>query len=86
MPSSRPFADAIDKLEFQLVTQHIAKQTVSLYGRERVEELAPSLVFAEVADELARVREMSSLATGDDIPPLTALDECRPALHRAAIE
>jgi DNA mismatch repair protein MutS2 len=85
VPSSVPFADAIAKLEFALITQHIAKLAVSLYGHERIDTLAPSPVYAEVADEMTRMREMTALLAAEDIPPFIALDECRPALHRAGI-
>ncbi len=79
-----PFADAVLKLEFARLRSHIAGQCASLFGRERVEKLAPSPMFALVRDELARVDEMHALIEADDAPPLESLEDMRPALHRAA--
>ncbi len=79
-----PFADASLKLEFARLRTHIAGHCASLFGRERVEQLSPSPMFALVRDELARVDEMQALIEADDAPPLDALEDMRPALHRAA--
>ena len=78
------YADALTKLEFPRIRDHIAKHCVTLFGREQVGALAPSDMFAYVRDELARVDEMHRLVEGDDIPPFEGLEDMRPALHRAA--
>ncbi|MBL0177144.1 MAG: endonuclease MutS2 [Ignavibacteria bacterium] len=86
MAATHPFRDAIDKLEFALVRQTIGARAVSVFGRERIDALEPSTVFAEVRDELDRVTEYGRLLDADDRPPLDTVDDCRAALHRAAIE
>ena len=86
MPDREPFTDAIEKLEFGRIRSHIAGRCASLYGRARVEQLVPSVVPAEINDELARVDEMLKLIEADDAPPLSGLEDVRAALHRAAKE
>jgi DNA mismatch repair protein MutS2 len=78
------FAEAMATLEFPRLRSHIAGMSATLFGRERIEQLAPSAMFALVRDELTRVHEMRGLVDADDIPPLDALEDIRPALHRAA--
>jgi DNA mismatch repair protein MutS2 len=81
-----PFRDAILKLEFARIISHVAGYCITGYGKENVEQLVPTEVYALVRDELARVDEMRTLLETDDMPPLEYLDEARPALHRAAKE
>ncbi|MDH7515502.1 MAG: endonuclease MutS2 [Bacteroidota bacterium] len=85
MPDTHPFQDAAEKLELRSITETIARSARSDLGREHVASLQPTNVFAEVADELGRVREYLSLLESTDIPPLDSLDDIRPALHRASI-
>lgn len=80
-----PFQEAIDALQYPLVLQSIARRSVSMYGREHVEQLRPSSVFGEVRDELDRVQELRTLVDADDAPPLEQLPDIRAALHRAGI-
>ncbi|MFA6234183.1 MAG: hypothetical protein WC824_08365, partial [Bacteroidota bacterium] len=84
MPDHAPYADALTKLEFARLRNHIAGFCATLFGQERIEQLAPSPMFALVRDELARVEEMRSLIEADDSPPLDSLEDMRPALHRAS--
>lgn len=84
MSETTAFGEALSTLEFPRIRTHIAGLCVTLFGRERVEQLVPSTMFAFVRDELARVDEMRRLVDADDAPPLDALEEMRPALHRAA--
>lgn len=84
VPEHVPFAEALTTLEFPRLRSHIAGMSATLFGRERIEQLTPSSMFALVRDELARVDEMRGLVESDDIPPLDALEDIRPALHRAA--
>ncbi len=86
MPEMNPFRDAAEKLEFRLVTSAIAAYARSVFGRERIDELAPSSVPAEIMDELSRAGEFRALLDADDPPPLDEIEDCRPALQRAAIE
>lgn len=86
MTESAAYADALSKLEFPRIRSFIAGKCVTLFGRERIEQLAPSAMFAFVRDELSRVDEMRRLVEGDDVPPLESLEDMRPALHRAAKE
>ncbi len=85
MDAFPPFRDAIAKLDFPRIITHVAGYCITGYGKERVEQLVPSDVFAFVRDELDRVQEMRSLLDAEDTPPIEALEESRPALHRAAI-
>ena len=84
MSDADAFRDALITLEFPRIRTHVAGLCVTIFGRERVEQLAPSTMFAYVRDELARVDEMRRLVEADDAPPLDVLEEMRPALHRAA--
>ena len=86
MPGSVPFQDAIDKLDFELIRSKIQSFTVSPYGYEHLEKLEPMTIFAEVHDELERVRQMSFLLDSEDSPPLENVPDCRRALHRASLE
>lgn len=79
-----PFRDAVAKLDFPRIVAHVAGYCVTGYGREHVQRLLPSDVFAFVRDELDRVQEMRGLLDAEDAPPLEGLEETRPALHRAA--
>lgn len=86
MSDSTAFGDALGTLEFPRIRSHIAGLCITMFGREHVEQLSPSTMFAYVRDEHARVDEMRRLVEADDAPPLDALGEMRPALHRAAKE
>jgi DNA mismatch repair protein MutS2 len=86
MPDRDAFLDAIEKLEFERILSHIAGKCHSLFGRERISALRPSIIPAEISDELQRVREMTSLLGTDDRPPLSELEDIRAALHRAGID
>ncbi|MFZ1731213.1 MAG: endonuclease MutS2 [Bacteroidota bacterium] len=84
MTEHAPFADAVSKLEFARLRNHIAGFCATLFGKERIDQLSPSPMFALVRDELARVDEMRMLVDADDAPPLEFLEDMRPALMRAA--
>ncbi|HOJ03969.1 MAG TPA: endonuclease MutS2 [Bacteroidota bacterium] len=86
MPDRAPFSDAIETLEFARIRSHIAGYCASGFGRARVEALEPSIIPAEINDELARVTELRRLLDADDTPPLDDVADIRPALHRAAKE
>jgi DNA mismatch repair protein MutS2 len=86
VPGTNPFVDAIEKLDFNLVREEIKSFSASLYGKERIEQLTPLVIFAEVQDELQRVSEMIALIQKDDLPPIHGLPDCRAALHRANID
>src|SRR5512143_657606 len=84
--SAEPFADAIGKLDFPSILARIARSCFTPLGEEKILSLRPSSVFAEVRDELQRVREMMTLLARDEIPDLQGVRDVRESLHRAAIE
>lgn len=86
MSGNGTYTDALIKLEFPRIRDHIAKYCITLFGRERIAQLMPSGMFALVRDELARVDEMIRLLEADDAPPLESIEDVRPALQRAAKE
>jgi DNA mismatch repair protein MutS2 len=83
---SLPFADAIEKLEFEQITHFISGLTSSSLGKENILELYPSTIPAEIRDELNRVKEMQGLLEAEDSPPIDMIEDCRAAIHRSAIE
>lgn len=84
--SDGSFPDAIAKLDFTSVVKRIGQFALSSPGKEKVAALFPSAIFAEVRDELERVREMIFLIGKNDPPPLDGVSDIRESLHRAAIE
>ncbi|MBN1447559.1 MAG: endonuclease MutS2 [Bacteroidetes bacterium] len=79
-----PYSDALSNLQFDRIVEHIRGFSITLYGSELIQRLAPTNVFALIRDELSRVDEMRACLDSDEPPPLEELEDTRPALHRAA--
>lgn len=86
MIESGSFTDACEKLGFRTVLERISRHALTVPGRERIEALEPTSIYAEARDELERAGEMLALLDAEDVPPLQSMPDCRLSLHRLSIE
>ncbi len=82
----RVHLDALTKLEFEKIKEHIARYTLSAPGREHVSNLQPSSEEGWIKNSLSVLSEMKLLLETDEAPPLDHLPDVRSALHHASIE
>ena len=83
--TSESFTTAASKLDFHIVLSRISAFAVSALGAEAVLELRPHIVYAEISDELERIREMIQLLDAGDSPPLDRIHPIGSILHTASI-
>jgi DNA mismatch repair protein MutS2 len=78
--------NTIEKTGFEFIRDATLAHTVSVLGEEWIAEIQPSADFDTVTTRITRTRELLSLISSGDVPPLNEIPDIRPDLNRARPE
>ncbi|MBN1559269.1 endonuclease MutS2 [candidate division KSB1 bacterium] len=74
-----------ETLEFDVLRDHLADLTLSLLGRERVDDMRPFATLADIEKSQTQVSEFRSLLDYDQSPPFDDIVDLRPVMKKSRI-